>query len=68
MDLPLLIILLALIMVSATLALFTALVISIRHEDNRRHLDDMPACPRELLARWLLGTHAHHDGPTCGRR
>ncbi|MEV0586733.1 hypothetical protein [Nonomuraea sp. NPDC050310] len=68
MNIPLLIVLLALVMAAATLLLFTVLVISIRREDSRRHLDPAPTRMDEQLTRLLLGTHTHHDHDTRQRR
>lgn len=65
MTVPLLIIVAGLFLLIAALGLFTLLVLAIRREDSRGSLAHTPDRPDELLARRLLGTHAHH--PT-GRR
>lgn len=68
MNIPLLIVLLALAMAAAILLLFTVLVASIRREDSRRHLDPTPARMDEQLTRLLLGTRTRHDCDTRERR
>ncbi|WP_214320583.1 hypothetical protein [Nonomuraea sediminis] len=70
MDIPLLIVALAVVLAAATLALFVVLVISIHRDDNRRTLDTAPSSA-QALTRNLLGAYAHHCPPSAlcpGRR
>ncbi|MFI6540852.1 hypothetical protein ACIBHY_50930 [Nonomuraea sp. NPDC050547] len=60
MDIPLLIVLAALVLALVTLVLFLIVVIAIRAEDGRRHLDRDQASHAERMTRRLIGAYSHH--------
>ncbi|MBB5083765.1 hypothetical protein [Nonomuraea endophytica] len=57
MDIPLLIILAALVLAVATFVLFLIVVIAIRAEDGRRRLDSEQASHAERITRRLVGAY-----------
>lgn len=57
MDIPLLIVLAALVLAVATFVLFLIVVIAIRAEDSRRRLDSAQASHAERIIRRLVGAY-----------
>ncbi|MFD9940045.1 hypothetical protein ACFWYW_12290 [Nonomuraea sp. NPDC059023] len=60
MDIPLLIVIAALVLALITFVLFLIVVIAIRAEDGRRRLDGNQASHAERMTRRLIGAYSHY--------
>ncbi|MBB5082993.1 hypothetical protein [Nonomuraea endophytica] len=67
-DIPVLVVLVALLLAVTTVIVFAVVAVSIRSEDNRRRLDGTAPSHAEWMTRRLVGAYSRRHDDTAATR